>query len=183
MLGEDPSFDCQVLPEFESTGIGMEALDWAKNFLVQLRESKSRRWSGHLTAGARLDDPSQITFLEQQGFQRGAYVEVNVLRTLREPITEAALPSGYTVRAVANGDVSKRANAQRIVWQPWSVGKISDKDYARLMNMPAYARELDVVAVTPKGDLAAYVNGWLDPLNRIGDLDQSVRCPNTGVRV
>jgi len=26
-----------------------------------------------------------------------------------------------------------------------------------------------VVAVTPDGVIAAYVNGWIDPLNRIGD--------------
>jgi len=27
-----------------------------------------------------------------------------------------------------------------------------------------------VVAVTPEGVIAAYVNGWIDPVNRIGDL-------------
>jgi galactonate dehydratase len=65
--------------------------------------------------------------------------------------------------------VADRAAAQREVWQPWSVGKVSKDDYARLMRLPGYERDLDVVAVAPDGVIAAYVNGWTDPLNRIGD--------------
>jgi ribosomal protein S18 acetylase RimI-like enzyme len=62
-----------------------------------------------------------------------------------------------------------RAAAEREVWQPWTVGNVSDDDYARLMRLPGYHRDLDVVAVTPDGVIAAYVNGWIDPVNRIGD--------------
>jgi len=31
VLGEDPSFDCQVLPEYEWSGIESEAVAWAKS--------------------------------------------------------------------------------------------------------------------------------------------------------
>jgi len=41
---------------------------------------------------------------------------------------------------------------------------ISDEDYARFMQLPGYHRELDVVAVTPQGVIAAYVMGWIDRL-------------------
>jgi ribosomal protein S18 acetylase RimI-like enzyme len=79
------------------------------------------------------------------------------------------IPTGYQIRAVQVGEISKRAAAQREVWHPWTVGNVGDKDYARLMQMPGYHRDLDVVAVTPDGVIAAYVNGWIDPINRIGD--------------
>lgn len=37
------------------------------------------------------------------------------------------------------------------------------------MRLPGYHRDLDVVAIAPDGVIAAYVNGWIDPLNQIGD--------------
>jgi len=70
---------------------------------------------------------------------------------------------------VEESDISDRAAAQREVWHPWTVGDVSDADYARLMLLPGYHRDLDVVAVAPQGVIASYVNSWIDPDNRIGD--------------
>jgi mycothiol synthase len=49
------------------------------------------------------------------------------------------------------------------------VGNVSTDDYIRLMHLPGYYRNLDVVTVGPAGIIATYVNGWIDPVNRIGD--------------
>jgi len=74
------------------------------------------------------------------------------------------------VRAFAGEDeIEEHAATQREVWQPWSVGNISAEDYALFMRLPCYQRELDVVTVSPQGMIAAYVTGWSDPLNKIGD--------------
>jgi ribosomal protein S18 acetylase RimI-like enzyme len=171
ILGEDPSFDCQVSPEYEWRGIESEALDWAETRLNELREHDLKRWGGRLVSGVRQDDARRIAFLEQHGFRyRGDFAEVNMLRALDGPIPEAVLPAGCQVRAVAGaGEIPLRAAAQREVWQPWTVGNVSDEDYARFMQLPGYQRELDIVAVTPDGIIAAYVNAWIDPVNRIGD--------------
>jgi ribosomal protein S18 acetylase RimI-like enzyme len=171
MLGEDPSFDCQVAPEYAWSGIETAALAWVETRLADLRGRDGQRWGGDLASGARQDDARRIAFLEQHGFRYdGEFAEVNMLRALDEPIPEAALPTGCEVRAVAEaGETSNRAAAQRDVWQPWTVGNVSDDDYARFMRLPGYQRDLDVVAVAPNGVIAAYVNGWIDPVNRIGD--------------
>jgi ribosomal protein S18 acetylase RimI-like enzyme len=99
-----------------------------------------------------------------------------MLRYLNDPIPEAYLPAGCQVRSVGEGcepvtaeEISNRAEAEREVWLPWTVGNISDEDYARFMRLPGYHRDLDVVAVAPDGVIAAYVMGWIDPVNKIGD--------------
>ena len=68
-------------------------------------------------------------------------------------------------------EIADHAAAHREVWLPWTDGNLSDADYARLMQLPGYRRELDIVAVTPEGVIAACATGWLDPLNRIGEFD------------
>jgi GNAT superfamily N-acetyltransferase len=171
ILGEDPSIDWQVLPEYEWSGIEAEALVWAETRLTELRKQDPKRWGGDLVSGARQDNPERIAFLERHGFRySGDFAEVNMLRTLDEPIPEFGLPVGCQVRAVAEtGETSNRAAAQREVWHPWTVGDVSDEDYETFMRLPGYDRDLDVVAVASDGVIAAYVNGWIDPLNRIGD--------------
>jgi ribosomal protein S18 acetylase RimI-like enzyme len=170
MLGEDPSFDWQVLPEYEWCGIESEAMDWAETRLAELRERDARQWDVNLVSGARQDNAKRIAFLEQHGFRQGGeFSEVNMLCSLDRPVAEAVLPPGCQVRAVGVGEIPNRAAAQREVWYPWSVGNVSDEDYAAFMQLPGYDRELDVVAVAPDGVIAAYVNGWIDTVNQIGD--------------
>jgi mycothiol synthase len=170
MLGEDPSFDWQVLPEYEWCGIESQAMAWAETRLDELRERDAQLWGGKLVSGARQNNARRRAFLEQHGFRQGGeFSEVNMLCTLDEPIPAGALPIGCQVRAVDVGEISNRAGAQREVWYPWTVGNVSDEDYAAFMQLPGYDRELDVVAVAPDGVIAAYVNGWIDTVNRIGD--------------
>jgi mycothiol synthase len=171
MLGEDPSFDWQVHPEYEWRGIEDEAMAWLEARLGELRRQDIQQWGGKIVSGSRQDNPRRIAFLEQHGFQPGGeFSEVNMLRSLDEPVPEAALPAGCQVRSFAGaGEITNRAGAEREVWYPWTVGNITDEDYARLMQLPGYDRDLDVVAIAPDGVIAAYVNCWLDPLNRIGD--------------
>ncbi len=172
ILGEDPSFNCQVAPEYEWSGIETEALAWAEGRVAELRGRDPENWSGHMATGARQDDARRRAFLEQHGFRfSGEFAEVNMLRSLAEPIPEPAPPTGCQVRGMLADarDIAGRAACQRAVWQPWTVGNVSDDDYAAFMRLPGYRRDLDVVAVTPDGAIVSYANCWLDPVNRIGD--------------
>jgi ribosomal protein S18 acetylase RimI-like enzyme len=122
-------------------------------------------------SGARQDNPERIAFLERHDFRPGSqFSEVNLLCSLDGLVPETVLPAGFQVRALAEaGEISNRAEAQREVWLPWTVGDVSDDDYATFMQLPGYDRELDIVAVAQDGVIAAYVNGWTDPMNRVGD--------------
>ena len=170
ILGEDPSIDFQVLPEYEWCGIETEAMAWTETRLAELRRRDPHHWSGRLVSGARQDNAKRIAFLEQHGFRPGGeFSEVNMICSLDEPIPKAVIPVGCQVRAVEASEIADRADAQREVWHPWTVGNVSDDNYACFMRLPGYHRDLDLVAVAPDGVIAAYVNGWIDPVNRIGD--------------
>ena len=171
ILGEDPSFDWQVMPKYAWRGIEEEALAWAETRITELRKIDAQRWGGPWVSGSRQDDAKRMFFLEQHGFRLGGeFSEVNMMCALDRPIPEAVVPAGCQVRAVAAvNELTNRAGAQREVWHPWTVGNVSDDNYASLMRLPGYDRELDVVAVAPDGVIVAYVNGWIDPVNKIGD--------------
>jgi len=171
ILGEDPSFDWQVLPEFEWTGIEAEAFAWADDRLGELRHDDASHWSGELGSGARQDDPHRIAFLEQHGFHySGRFAEVNMLRPLSIPIPTLEVASGCRVCSMAElDDIPGRAAAEREVWLPWTVGNITDDDYTHFMHLPGYHPDLDVVTLASDGSIAAYVVGWIDPINHIGD--------------
>ncbi len=112
MLGEDPAFDFQVLPEYEWTGIEAEALRWADERLVELRQQDEKLWGGRLVSGSRQDNSQRIAFLEQNGFRQGGeFSEVNMLRRLDDPIPEVELPAGCQVREVAESDIPDRAGS------------------------------------------------------------------------
>jgi mycothiol synthase len=172
ILGEDPSFDCQVLPEYEWTGLEAEAFSWAAETLAKFRSRFASAWSGGVVSGARQDDLKRNEFLKNNGFRyRGKFSEENMLRKLDEPIPQLEIPVGCQVLCMAQvDDIADRAAAQRDVWQPWTVGNVSTADYERFMRLPGYRPDLDVVTLAPDGSIAAYVNGWVDPLNSIGDL-------------
>jgi ribosomal protein S18 acetylase RimI-like enzyme len=171
ILGEDPLLDWHVSPQLEWAGLEQEIMAWGVDLLSQLRARDPEAWAGPLQSGCRKDNPTRISFLESCGFRySGEFAEVNMLRALSEPVPPPAFPSSFQVRALSEADsLHSRAEAQRKVWQPWSVGNVTDQDYSHFMELPGYHRDLDVVAVAPSGEVAAYVNGWIDPVNKIGD--------------
>lgn len=178
MLGEDPLYDFQVLPEYEWQGIEEESIAWAEASVTDLRSDDPKQWGGVLVSGARQDNLQRRTFLEAHGFvQGGEFSEVNHLRSLDEPIPMPVLPEGFRLVSMLEfEDIHARAEAHRHVWHPWSVGKLSDEDYSLLMSLPYYQRELDLAVIAPDGTVAAYVNGWNDPVNLIGDFGPVGAC-------
>lgn len=80
----------------------------------------------------------------------------------------AVPPDGAIVRPVDGADeqdVAARIALHREVWAP---SKFTAEGYTRLRERPLYRPDLDLVAVTPEGALAAYAIVWWDPASRVG---------------
>jgi mycothiol synthase len=90
---------------------------------------------------------------------------------LGDDIPAPELPAGGEVRPVRPddpADIAARVALHREVWAP---SKFTEPGYARLRGMPVYRPDLDLVAVTPAGELAAYCIVWWDPEARVGELE------------
>jgi ribosomal protein S18 acetylase RimI-like enzyme len=86
-------------------------------------------------------------------------------------IPALSLPEGATVRPVRLDDpdeVSARVELHREVWEP---SKFTHEGYERLRTKPVYRPDLDLVAVTPAGELAAYGIVWWDPETRTAEFE------------
>ncbi len=165
----DFSIDWQVHPAYTWRGIENEMMAWAES-----------RWRGamndpaipsgrkrNLFAHTMENDAPRQTFLAQHGFVLETHASIHFQRSLAEPISEFVVPQGFVVRAVAGEQqAANRALAQR---EAFPMLRVTDEGYARLMRMPEYERELDIVAVGLDGTIAAYAMVWLDRANRLGD--------------
>jgi ribosomal protein S18 acetylase RimI-like enzyme len=141
-----------------------DVLSWAVQRFEQLGRPR-----GRLIAGSHSDDRRTIGLLERHAFTRATDYYVQYQMDLAGGRTLAVAPSGYTVRCVAGEyEHAARAAAHREVFHPSS---ITDESYVRLMRAPGYERELDLVAVTPEGDIGAFCLAWVDALSRVGEFE------------
>jgi ribosomal protein S18 acetylase RimI-like enzyme len=172
ILAEDPLFEWEVHPHYKWSGIENEAWLWAAALIDDLSTRNPAHFGGRCRSGAREDDQMRIAFLEENGFcPGGQFSEVDLARSLDDPIPELPLPEGCQVRNIAGqAEIAERAAALRDVWLPWSEGNISYEDYAWFRELPGFPQDLDMIAFASDGQIGAFTIGYLDPLNRVGVL-------------
>lgn len=114
-------------------------------------------------------DPVTSQWLTGVGYQPTGEAEFQHNHQLLDrALPDVAVPDGATVRAVDGTDeqdVAARVELHREVWAP---SKFTVEGYRRLRGRPVYRADLDLVAVTPDGELAAYCLVWWDPASRVG---------------
>ncbi len=82
---------------------------------------------------------------------------------------EAPLPAGFSVRAVGGPEEwQRRVDAHRAAFAP---SRFTLEGYRNVRAVPIYREDLDLVAVAPNGDFAAYCLVWYDPASRIGEYE------------
>jgi mycothiol synthase len=105
-------------------------------------------------------------YLAERGFARTDDPPLRFHRqSLAEPLPDSTLPEGFAVRAVRENEMEDRVAIHREVWHP---SRVTLEGYRQLRGAPGYDPELDIVAVTSDGTLAAYAICWHDEANRHG---------------
>jgi len=160
--------DLQVHPHLRGSGlVEEEMLAWAEEHRLELPAQDDGTRA--LRTGGLDMDPHRVAILERHGFERTAHHYINLTRDLRDPVPDEPLPEGIVVRHVAEEiEFEERVSIHREVWHP---SKVTLEAYRRMRTAPGYTPELDLVAVTPKGEFVSYCICWLDPASQSGEFE------------
>jgi ribosomal protein S18 acetylase RimI-like enzyme len=125
---------------------------------------------GEVGAFAAEDDPASIGVLTELGFRPGgrrlSQWQRHASDGLREP---ARLPDGYRIRSVTGEDeFAARVDLHRAAFP---TSRLTEEKYARLLTVPHYRLEDDLVVEAPDGTLAAFALGWRDPVGEVAEIE------------
>jgi mycothiol synthase len=115
-------------------------------------------------------DTQRCQVLARRGYTRRSGRVHHWRRDLDMPIPSAPIASGYTLRSM--GDLAEHPARSWASWRAFHADEPdSDYDgdwswYRNIQSAPAYRRDLDIVAVAPHGDIAAFCTIYYDELSR-----------------
>jgi mycothiol synthase len=160
----------QASPAAADRGLADERFDWATDRLRHAARDEGR--SARVWSQAADDDAGKMAFLEARGFVRDPRSFVDLFRPLDGEIAVPELPAGFALRSLAGAaEVPAYVAMHRDAWSTWGPSSYTVEAHHRLMRLPGYEFALTPVAVAPNGTLAASCICWLDPLNRIGEIE------------
>ena len=115
------------------------------------------------------DDVVNIAAIEAHGLTfRGPLLFYNS-RSLNDPIAEMALPNGFELHhTLSEQDIPKRVEVHQ---KAFNSLRVTVESYRKLMSAPGYKPDLDVFVIAPDGRFASYCNGWIDEVNKVGNIE------------
>ncbi|MGD9403595.1 MAG: GNAT family N-acetyltransferase [Anaerolineae bacterium] len=155
----------QVDPLLRTPELEEEMLDVAEQHLVHPRRRRLWAW-------AHSNDNLRQEILTRRGFSKvgqAQVVEYQHRRWLDGPIPEVQVAPGYIVRSL--GEIDELPSRSWASWRAFHPDA-PDEDYEGwewyhgIQRQPLYRRDLDIVAVAPDGEIAAFCTIWYDDVTR-----------------
>lgn len=153
-----------------------ELIAWVVSAVQRRNQEKGETQT--LDASSLEDDWARLAFLERAGFERQEETSLLLARPIAAPLPLPQLPPGFTIRPMGG---EAEVEAYVALHQAAFGTENMTVEYRRtIMSAPDYLPELDLVAVAPNGDLAAFCvcqifpddnpraggqkEGWTDPV-------------------
>ncbi|HLO29897.1 MAG TPA: GNAT family N-acetyltransferase [Anaerolineales bacterium] len=152
----------QVHPSYHRKEILSEMLDIAEQKLPNQKEVGKRE----LLAWVNAADVIHKNLLADCGYVRSRFLAEHMRRRFfTTPVPDVIPQGGYTVRPLGDEDELPARS-----WLSWKVFHPDEPDekyrgwewYKNVQRVPIYRRDLDIVAVAPDGELAAFCTVWFD---------------------
>ena len=159
----------QIHPAFKTVELEEEMIVLAES---QLR-SPSRRSGMYLWIWTDGGDTQRQGILQSRGFTHITEADEHQwLRNLELPIPDNPIREDYTIRSL--GDITELPSRS---WASWRAFHPDEPDkkydgewtwYQNIQTAPLYRRDLDLVAIAPSGEVAAFTTIWYDDVTRCG---------------
>jgi GNAT superfamily N-acetyltransferase len=154
----------QIHPAYQSADLKKEMLATAEEYLCRVDGEKRR-----LSAWADPEDAELLELLRSRGYTPGRWTESQWRRDLDGPIADAPVAAGYVIRSL--GDESELPARSWASWRGFHPNEPDEKYegwtwYHNIQRCPLYRRDLDIVAATPDGCIAAFATFWYDDATR-----------------
>ncbi|MFW9798553.1 MAG: GNAT family N-acetyltransferase [Candidatus Thorarchaeota archaeon] len=115
-------------------------------------------------------DKELISILTELGFEKDEIEGDNQVRPVDTPVPDYTLPKEYTVRnAVIRDEYDEYRAVQKSVFP--HIKSMSKEILDTYTEASFYHEELDIVAVAPNGEFAAFCTARIDPVSRITELE------------
>ncbi len=155
----------QVHPAYRSAELEVEMMATAETQFATMQPDGGHR----LVLWAHEGDLLRRDLLARRGYTRGGHPEYQRRRCMDEPIPDFQPAPGYTVRSL--GDESELPARSWVSWRAFHPDEPDEKYegwawYRNVQAAPLYRRDLDLVAVAPDGELAAFSTVWFDDVTR-----------------
>ena len=141
----------------------------AEVFAAIVDDALQEAAGGELGAFAADDDRAAIAVLRERGLATAGRRLTQWQHRSGATLPSAALPDGYRIRSVAGPDEFEARVALHRAAFPTS--RLTAAKYRRLLTVPHYRLEDDLVVEAPDGSLAAYALSWYDPDGMVGELE------------
>jgi ribosomal protein S18 acetylase RimI-like enzyme len=154
-----PMLQHEIHPRHRGGALHEDVLDW---FEEQVEEEELR-------ASSLSTDSERLELLRSRGYEVDPEATEFLYHACElSDVAEPVVPEGYRLRTVESDDLEQRVELHQVVWAP---SRVTVESFVNLQTAWPYRPDLDCVVEAPDGSFAAYCLAWLDPDNRVGELE------------
>lgn len=146
--------------------IGDELVAWGD---ACIRKKLANGETATLDTNCREDYTARISFLQRHGFQQTGDTNVAMTRSLFTPIPDPVLPQGFAIRPIKGVEEAEAvATMHRAAF---GTEYMTTENRLIIMSTSGYDPTLDLLAIAPNGDIAAYCSCSVNNETKIGMTD------------
>ena len=158
--------DAVLPPATWANGIADAVIAWGCEREQALANEMARSLTLYMMA--RTDDEQRHERLRAHGFSPIEWALHHMTQSLDRSIPQFAPPTGFAIRPLQATEVGAYVALHRTAFGSTNM---TDEWRSRTRQMPQYINDLDLVAVAPDGQLAAFCIGWLNTARTVVQIE------------